>query len=107
VDENHLDHCIDQIPSGQVLNGGLEHGALDGRYRIRNDYDEAGMQFHLAEKPYKVHTVICDERELIFDDSAGEFPVRLAAQPKMVHVACFESSAMTYSDQRLMQAFVD
>ncbi len=65
------------------------------------------MQFHLAEKPNKIDAVVRDERELIFDDSVGELPVRLAAQPEMVDVACFESGAMSDTDQRLMQAFVD
>jgi hypothetical protein len=35
------------------------------------------------------------------------FPVRLAAQTKMIDVHCFKTSGMSDSNQRLMQAFLD
>ena len=46
------------------------------------------MQFHLAEEANKVDAVIRDEREIILDDSTGQFPVRRAAQTEMVDVGC-------------------
>ena len=40
-------------------------------------------------------------------NSVGQFPVRFATQAKVIDVGCFESGAMSDSNQRLMQAFVD
>jgi hypothetical protein len=65
------------------------------------------VQFHAAEKPNKVDPVVRDKRQFILDDPVGQFLVRLAAQTEVVDVSCFETSAMSDSDQRLMQAFVD
>ncbi len=65
------------------------------------------MQFDSAEESNKVDAVIRHEREFIADDSVGEFPVRLATQTYMVDVGCLETGAMSDSNQRLMQSFVD
>lgn len=65
------------------------------------------MQFHFAEESNKIAAVVRDERELIFDDSLGQFPVGLATQTEVVDVRCLKTSGISDSNQRLMQAFVD
>src|SRR5438309_7794588 len=65
------------------------------------------MQLHFAEKADEVHAVVRDEREFTLDDSLGQFPVWLAAQAKVIDVVCLKTGAMSDSNQRLMQAFVD
>jgi hypothetical protein len=62
---------------------------------------------HLAEEPNKVDAVVRDDCELVFDNSLGQFPIRLAAQTEVIDMRCFETGAMSDSNQRLMQAFVD
>ena len=79
----------------------------DGWNNVRDNHHQASMQFHLAEQPNEIKAVVRDKREFILDDSLGKFPVRLATQTEMVDVGCFETGAMSDSDQRLMQAFVD
>jgi YD repeat-containing protein len=46
------------------------------------------VQFHLTEELNKVEAVVGDERELVFDDPLGQFPVRLAAQAEMIDMGC-------------------
>ena len=65
------------------------------------------MKLHFPEDPEEVHTIVCDEREFVFDDPLGQRPVRLAAQAEVIDVGCLETGGMGQPDQRLMQALVD
>lgn len=63
---------------------------------------------YISEKSRnEIDSVVGDECEFIFCDPLGQFPVRLAIQAKVIDVGCFETGAMSDSDQRVMQAFVD
>jgi hypothetical protein len=60
-----------------------------------------------GEELKEVQAVVRDEREPVFDDPLGQFPVRLAVQTEVVDVHCLKTSGMSDSNQRLMQAFVN
>jgi hypothetical protein len=70
---------IDQLFPCQLKNGRLEQGMLNGGHCVRNDYNEAGVQFHLAKEPNKVNAAVGDECDFILGDSVSRFPVRLSA----------------------------
>jgi hypothetical protein len=53
------------------------------------------VQCHFAEEANKVNSVVRDERELVFDYSLGQFPVRIAAETEVVDMRCFETGAMS------------
>jgi hypothetical protein len=88
---------INSLPAKYRM-AALEQGTLESGRRVRNDDDQAGVQFHLAEKSNKIDPVVRDEREFIPDDALGSFPVRSTAQAEMIDVGCFESRAMSDSD---------
>ena len=69
---SQLDYGIDQLSSRQVSYGGLEHAALKGRNDIGHDDNQAGVQFHVAEKPNEVDVVIRN-------DVNSSLAIRLAA----------------------------
>ena len=105
--EANLNHRIDQVPPPCKLNGASEQRTLKRGDNVRDDYYQPCMQGQLAEEAHEIDAIVRDEDVLIVDDSVDEFPIRLTAQTKMVDVSCFEPRAMSDSDQRLMQAFVD
>ena len=107
VVETHFKYDVNQGPFPKYEIAALNSaccslGGTFGTSTIR----PACSSIHLKSSK-KVDPVICDEREFILDDSIGQFPVRLATQTEVIGVGCFESGAMSDSDQRLMQAFVD
>jgi len=103
----HLDCSIDQVPSAHVVNCSLEQSPLESWNGIGNDDDQVAVEFHHSEEPKEIDAVVGDEREFVVDDPFGQFPVRFAGQTEMVDMGCFETSSMSDSNQRFMQAFVD
>jgi hypothetical protein len=55
----------------------------------------------------EVRPVIGDKREVVFDDSFRQHPVRPAAQAEMVGMHCFKARGVGQSYQRLMEALVN
>jgi hypothetical protein len=56
------------------------------------------VKLHFPEDPEEVHTIVCDEREFVFDDPLGQRPVRLAAQAEVIDVGCLETGGMGQPD---------
>jgi hypothetical protein len=96
--EAYLNHRVDQGSSSEKQEGPLKEGTLQAWDHIWNKNDEAGVKLHLPEEPNEVDAIIGDEREFIFQDSLGQFPVRLTTQAEMIDVGCFETGAMSDSN---------
>ena len=97
--QEHLNDGIGQVPALEIPDRRFEHSALNHRYYIRNNHYQAGVQFDFVEEPNKVDAVVRDERVLMIDDTVGQSPVWLARQTEMVDVGCFETGAMSDSNQ--------
>src|SRR2546427_6221691 len=92
----YLNYGVDQLSLSRVAKRRLEleKNPLHGRYHVRNQDNEAGMQRNFAEKLDKVRAVVRDERELILVDPFCQRPVRPAAQSEAVDVRCLEAGGI-------------
>lgn len=74
---------------------------------LRDNDDQPGVNRFSGIKFSEVLGIVCNKGEIPIDDVRHQAPVRFAAQPDPVDVACFMSASLRYRNEGRVQALID
>lgn len=106
--DRYFDHLVHELAVvTKFVENNSEELTLQSMKHLRNDDDEAGVQFLSRIEFPKVASVVGYERKILVDDPGHQVPIGLAAQAQPIDMKAIVAELLRHGHEGCVEAFID